>query len=123
MSDRTSAERTDTERQSGAGNRNSRTAEDPGAGKANPPGQDDQPGKGAQPAKVRKQRTWVPGTAALVCLLIGLSDILGIFKPTWHDKLGRINAFVPGTLTNVNISAYAIVGLLLMLLSHGLRRR
>src|SRR5712672_3270753 len=117
MSERTSAERTAAERQSGAGKSNSRTAEDPAATKANPSG------KGGQPGTVRNQRTWVPGAAAFLCLLIGLSDILAIFKPTWHDALHRIDAFVPGTLTNVTISAYAITGLLLLLLSHGLRRR
>jgi lysyl-tRNA synthetase, class II len=71
----------------------------------------------------KKQRTWVPGAAAFVCMLIGLSDILAIFKPAWHDRLHPINTFVPGTMTNVTISAYVIIGLLLLLLSHGLRRR
>jgi lysyl-tRNA synthetase class 2 len=123
MSERTSPERADTERQSGAGKSNSRTAEGPGADTANSPDKGGQSGKGGQPSAVRNQRTWVPGTAAFVCLLIGLSDILAIFRPTWHDKLGRIDAFVPGTLTNVTVSAYAITGLLLLLLSHGLRRR
>jgi lysyl-tRNA synthetase, class II len=85
----------------------------PGAGKS-----------GAGTGKSRKQRTWVPGVAAFVCLLIGISDIVAIFKPAWHDKLQRINGLVPGTMTNVTlVSAYAIVGLLLLLLSHGLRRR
>src|ERR1700722_19555671 len=123
MSERTSPERADTERQSGAGKSNSRTAEGPGADTDNSPDKGGQSGKGGQPSAVRNQRTWVPGTAAFVCLLIGLSDILAIFRPTWHDKLGRIDAFVPGTLTNVTVSAYAITGLLLLLLSHGLRRR
>ncbi|HEX6452526.1 MAG TPA: phosphatidylglycerol lysyltransferase domain-containing protein [Trebonia sp.] len=71
----------------------------------------------------RKRRPWVPGVASLLCLLIGLSDILAIFKPEWHEKLHRINAFVPGTLTNVAHSADVIIGLMLLLLSHGLRRR
>jgi lysyl-tRNA synthetase, class II len=71
----------------------------------------------------RKHRPWVPAVAALLCLLIGLSDILAIFKPEWHEKLHRLNAFVPGTLTNVAHSADVIIGLMLLLLSHGLRRR
>jgi lysyl-tRNA synthetase class 2 len=71
----------------------------------------------------RKHRPWVPVVASLLCLLIGLSDILAIFKPEWHDKLHRINALVPGTLTNVAHSADVIIGLMLLLLSHGLRRR
>jgi lysyl-tRNA synthetase class 2 len=84
----------------------------PGAGKS-----------GAGTGKSRKQRTWVPGVAAFVCLLIGISDVIAIFRPAWHDKLDRINGLVPGTLTDVTVTAYAITGLLLLLLSHGLRRR
>ncbi|HTU06607.1 MAG TPA: GTP cyclohydrolase I, partial [Trebonia sp.] len=34
-----------------------------------------------------------------------------------------VNAFVPGTLTNVTRSADVIIGLMLVLLAHGLRRR
>src|SRR5215469_8216713 len=68
-------------------------------------------------------RPWIPGVAALLCLLIGLSDVLAIFKPAWHAKLHRLNAFVPGTLTNVTRSADVIIGLMLLLLAHGLRRR
>ena len=95
------------------------TSAEPAASERPPAGKGDT-GTG----KSRKQRTWVPGLAAFVCLLIGISDIVAIFKPAWHDKLQRINGLVPGTMTNVTlVSAYAIVGLLLLLLSHGLRRR
>jgi lysyl-tRNA synthetase class 2 len=52
-----------------------------------------------------------------------LSDILAIFKPAWHARLHNVNAFVPGTLTNVTRSADVIIGLMLVLLAHGLRRR
>ena len=71
----------------------------------------------------RRRRAWIPGIAALLCLLIGLSDVLAVLKPEWHERLGRVNAFVPGTLTNVAHSADVIIGLMLLLLSHGLRRR
>jgi lysyl-tRNA synthetase class 2 len=71
----------------------------------------------------RRRRAWIPGIAALLCLLIGLSDVLAVLKPEWHDRLHRLNAFVPGTLTNVAHSADVIIGLMLLLLSHGLRRR
>jgi lysyl-tRNA synthetase, class II len=78
---------------------------------------------GARPDMGGNRRAWIPGVASLLCLLIGLSDILAIFKPEWPAKLHRINAFVPGTLTNVQRSADVIIGLMLLLLSHGLRRR
>jgi lysyl-tRNA synthetase class 2 len=71
----------------------------------------------------RRRRAWIPGIAALLCLLIGLSDVLAVLKPEWHERLHRLNAFVPGTLTNVTRSADVIIGLMLLLLSHGLRRR
>jgi lysyl-tRNA synthetase class 2 len=59
----------------------------------------------------------------LLCLVIGLSDVIAIFKPAWHARLHNVNAFVPGTLTNVTRSADVIIGLMLVLLAHGLRRR
>jgi lysyl-tRNA synthetase, class II len=70
-----------------------------------------------------RRRAWIPGIASLLCLLIGLSDVLAIFKPAWHARLHNVNAFVPGTLTNVTRSADVIIGLMLVLLAHGLRRR
>jgi len=81
-------------------------------------GKTGQAGRGDQ-----RRRAWVPGIAALLCLLIGLSDVLAVLKPGWHERLHRLNAFVPGTLTNVAHSADVIIGLMLLLLSHGLRRR
>jgi lysyl-tRNA synthetase class 2 len=71
----------------------------------------------------RQQRSWVPGTAALLTLLIGVLDIVGIFRPDWPHRLHKLRVFVPGTLTNVTRSADVIIGLLLLLLAHGLRRR
>ena len=70
-----------------------------------------------------RRRAWIPGIASLLCLLIGLSDVLAVFKPALHARLHNVNAFVPGTLTNVTRSADVIIGLMLVLLAHGLRRR
>jgi lysyl-tRNA synthetase class 2 len=70
-----------------------------------------------------RRRSWVPVTAALLTMLIGLSDILGIFKPDLVYKLHKINYLVPGTLTTGIRTASLIIGLLLLMLAHGLRRR
>src|SRR5579872_722501 len=70
----------------------------------------------------RHQRAWVPAVAALLTLLIGLADVYTVFRPL-PQHLGRLKVYVPGTVTNVTRSADVIVGLLLLLLSHGLRRR
>jgi lysyl-tRNA synthetase, class II len=75
------------------------------------------------PVDRRHQHAWVPGSAALLTWLIGLSDILAIFRPDLVHKLHKINYLVPGTLTTVTRSAEVIIGLLLLMLAHGLRRR
>jgi lysyl-tRNA synthetase, class II len=67
----------------------------------------------------------VPFVTGWLCLLIGLANIVGVAIPRLHlhHRLHRITVFVPGTLTNVTATATVIVGLLLILLSHALRRR
>ena len=71
----------------------------------------------------RKPLTWIPSVAALLTFLVGLSDVLAVFKPDWHERLHKFSAVVPGTLTNVTRTSDVIVGLLLLMLSRGLRRR
>jgi lysyl-tRNA synthetase class 2 len=71
----------------------------------------------------KRRRAWVPGTAALLTALIGLSDILGIFRPDLAHRLHKITYLVPGTLTIATRSADVIIGLMLLMLAHGLRRR
>ena len=71
----------------------------------------------------RHQRAWIPGTAAFLTLVIGVTDIVSVFRPGWPHRLHNVRAYVPGTLTNVTRSADVIIGLLLLLLAHGLRRR
>jgi lysyl-tRNA synthetase class 2 len=73
----------------------------------------------------RHQRRWVPITTGWLCLLIGLADVVGVAVPglNLHHRLHRIAPFVPGTMTNVTSTATVIIGLLLLMLSHGLRRR
>jgi lysyl-tRNA synthetase class 2 len=81
--------------------------------------------QGAQgdPVDRRRHHAWVPGSAALLTALIGLSDIVAIFRPDLVHKLHKINYLVPGTLTTVTRSADVIIGLMLLMLAHGLRRR
>ena len=73
----------------------------------------------------RHHRRWVPITTGWLCLLIGLADVIGVAIPGLHlhHRLHRITIFVPGTMTNVASTATVIIGLLLLMLSHGLRRR
>jgi len=52
----------------------------------------------------QRQHAWVPGSTALLTWLIGLSDILAIFRPDLVDKLHKINYLVPGTLTTAYLA-------------------
>jgi lysyl-tRNA synthetase, class II len=67
----------------------------------------------------------VPIAAGWLCLLIGLADIIEVVHPGlfYTSHLTRFHAFVPGTLVNVTHTVSVIIGLLLLLLSHGLKRR
>ena len=81
-------------------------------------------GAHGDPIDRRHQHAWVPAGAALLTTLIGLSDILAIFRPDLVHKLHKINYLVvPGTLTTVTRSADVVIGLMLLMLAHGLRRR
>src|ERR1700743_3630424 len=78
---------------------------------------------GRRPPKDVKRLTWIPVVASLLTFLIGISDVLAVFQPALHEKLHKVNAVVPGTLTNVTRTSDVIIGLLLLMLARGLRRR
>jgi lysyl-tRNA synthetase class 2 len=78
---------------------------------------------GRRPPHEAKRLTWIPVVASLLTFLIGLSDVVAPFKPDWHQRLAKVNAMVPGTLTNVARTSDVIIGLLLLMLARGLRRR
>ena len=67
----------------------------------------------------------MPVTAAWLCLLIGLADIIEVVRPglIYSSHLTRLHSFVPGTLVDVTHTVSVIIGLLLLMLSHGLKRR
>ena len=81
------------------------------------------PGGDSRERKDAKRLTWIPAVAALLTFLIGISDVVAVFQPGFHDKLHKVNAVVPGTLTNVTHASDVIIGLLLLMLARGLRRR
>ena len=67
----------------------------------------------------------MPIAAGWLCLLIGLADIIEVVRPglIYSSHLTRLHSFVPGTLVNVTHTVSVIIGLLLLMLSHGLKRR
>ena len=78
-----------------------------------------------RPPDRRHQRRWVPLTAGWLTLVIGLADVIEGAVPSLyaHYRLHRIGDLAPGTLINFTRTADVIIGLLLLMLSHGLRRR
>ena len=81
---------------------------------------------GPHPADRRTQRRWVPIVAGWLVFLLGLADVvLGITAPTndLHTGLQKLPVVVPGTVAALTRTADIIIGLLLLMLSHGLRRR
>jgi len=82
------------------------------------------PGDDPRERNEARRLTWVPVVASLLTFLIGVSDVVSVFEsPTVHEKLHKVNAVVPGTLTNVTHTSSVITGLLLLMLARGLRRR
>jgi len=83
---------------------------------------------GVRPPDRRHQRRWVPVVAALLAFLIGLTYVIEGFRtrPIYsHLKhsVHRLNEIAPGLLSILPRVADVIIGLLLLMLSHGLRRR
>jgi lysyl-tRNA synthetase, class II len=93
-----------------------------------PPAEPQQAPQSPRPPDRRHQRRWVPVVAALLCLLIGLYYVIEGFRTHIiysHLKhpLHKLTEIAPGLLTIVPRVADVIIGLLLLMLSHGLRRR
>jgi len=73
---------------------------------------------------LRLQRRWVPLGAGLLALVIGLGYIIeGLVPHLYHRRLRGLSDILPGTLVNLTRTTDVIIGVLLLMLSHGLRRR
>jgi lysyl-tRNA synthetase, class II len=118
--DKKAAEMSDSD-EAGHANRGTRPAVKTDG--APPAPQPDPAGKSPDPDGNRVQRAWVPVTAALLTTLIGLSDILNILRPDLVNRFHRFNTMIPGSLDTVTRSADVLIGLMLLMLAHGLRRR
>jgi len=81
-----------------------------------------------RPPDRRHQRRWVPVLASLLSLLVGLAYIIEglhsgpLYRHLKHS-LHKLNEIAPGVLSLFPRVADVIVGLLLLMLSHALRRR
>ena len=84
-----------------------------------------------QPLVRPKPRPWIPRVAAIACYLIGLLDIVYALFPAFRNtkpiksvSAHDVSHFVPGLEINpYGVAGSLIIGVLLVLLAHGLRRR
>jgi lysyl-tRNA synthetase class 2 len=66
----------------------------------------------------------VPPVAGWLTLFLGLIYVIEGANPGLYERrLHRLTEITPGTLTNISRTADVIIGLMLLLLSHALRRR
>jgi len=71
-------------------------------------------------ADLRQQLRWVPLTAGLAALIIGIGYIAeGLLPGLYHRRLRGLSYLAPGTLANLTRTTDVIIGLLLLMLSGG----
>ncbi|MDH2425232.1 phosphatidylglycerol lysyltransferase domain-containing protein [Sphaerisporangium sp. TRM90804] len=72
---------------------------------------------------MRVTRPWVPAAAGYAALLVGLLDILRGVIPGFRGGLvGVVAGVLPGTVTTLARAGSLLVGVLLIMLAHALRR-
>ncbi|MBT2224625.1 phosphatidylglycerol lysyltransferase domain-containing protein [Nonomuraea sp. NEAU-A123] len=72
----------------------------------------------------RIARPWVPAVTGYASLMIGLLDIIKVVAPGFgHTRMGQWSDLLPGIVTTVARASSLVVGILLVMLAHGLRRR
>src|ERR1700756_2933106 len=73
---------------------------------------------------LRQQLRWVPLVAGLMALVIGVGYIVEGLLPGFYDRrLHGLSEIPPGPLVSLPRTPDIIIGLFLLMLSHGLRRR
>jgi lysyl-tRNA synthetase, class II len=78
----------------------------------------------ARPIDRRQERRWVPLLVGLMALVIGAGYVIeGVYPGLFHRGLSGIQTIAPGTILSLTRPADVIIGLSLLMLSHGLRRR
>ncbi|MFI6325674.1 phosphatidylglycerol lysyltransferase domain-containing protein [Nonomuraea sp. NPDC050556] len=70
------------------------------------------------------KRAWVPAAAGYTSLLIGALDILGAVNPYFrHSRFGALAGQLPGMVTTLARASTLVIGILLVMIAHALRRR
>lgn len=67
--------------------------------------------------------SWVPTAAGVLTFLIGVSDVVGTLFKQLARHMQELDELVPGLVSGTAAAAVLLVGVLLMMLSHGLAKR
>ncbi|MFF5108009.1 phosphatidylglycerol lysyltransferase domain-containing protein [Streptosporangium sp. NPDC000509] len=68
--------------------------------------------------------SWVPTAAGYAAMAIGVLDILRAVLPSFRrSRVGELTGLLPGTFTSLAQAASLVLGILIVMLAHGLRRR
>jgi lysyl-tRNA synthetase, class II len=65
----------------------------------------------------------VPGVIAFLTFVAGVLDIVSALTPEWRSRLVELRGILPGSVSRQAAAFTVVAGLLLVLLSRGLRRR
>ncbi|NUR84161.1 MAG: DUF2156 domain-containing protein [Nonomuraea sp.] len=69
------------------------------------------------------KRPWIPALAGHASLVIGLLDIVKAVAPRLeHTRMGQWSDLLPGTVTTVARATSLVVGIMLVMIAHALRR-
>ncbi|WP_344940193.1 phosphatidylglycerol lysyltransferase domain-containing protein [Sphaerisporangium flaviroseum] len=75
-------------------------------------------------SRMLASRSWVPAAAGYAALIVGILDIVrGVFPYFRRSRVSAIAGVLPGTVTTLAAAASLLVGVLLVMLAHALRRR
>jgi lysyl-tRNA synthetase class 2 len=70
-----------------------------------------------------RRRAWAPRAASYGCFAIGLIDVLSALTKSQRSRIHALRSVVPGGVVHASTAATLVLGVLLLLLAHGLRRR
>ncbi|MEV0233218.1 phosphatidylglycerol lysyltransferase domain-containing protein [Nonomuraea sp. NPDC050786] len=69
------------------------------------------------------KRSWIPAVAGYASLAIGLLDIgKAVFPHLEHTRMGEWSDFLPGIVSTVARASSLVVGIMLVMIAHALRR-
>ncbi|MER5646905.1 phosphatidylglycerol lysyltransferase domain-containing protein [Streptosporangium sp. NPDC002524] len=69
-------------------------------------------------------RSWVSTATGYAAMAIGILDIVRAVLPAFRrSRVGEITGFLPGTFTSLAQAVSLVLGILTVMLAHGLRRR